>query len=83
MIDKLELGIVYNKEGKMINHRSLLKVIVNPFLRLIGYNIATIADVENDRLYGTTIMKCQRKTKISFTYDNDDEYHIVKLRRII
>lgn len=29
----LHLGFIYNSKGKLINHRPLLKVVVNPFLR--------------------------------------------------
>jgi len=37
---KLKLGIII-KNYKVINHRSLIKVLFNPFLRFIGYEIAT------------------------------------------
>jgi hypothetical protein len=30
---KLNLGIIIGTEGTAINHRSLLKIVVNPFLR--------------------------------------------------
>lgn len=32
-IYRWHLGYVYNNDGKLINHRPLLKVIINPFLR--------------------------------------------------
>jgi len=38
MKDLLKLGIIYDKDNNMIiNHRSLLKVICNPILRLFDF----------------------------------------------
>lgn len=82
MIDKFELGIIYDKNGKLKNHRSLIKVFVNPFLRLFGYNIATKADGETEKLLGPVLVPCKKRKNINFLYDNEDFYTIVK-RRII
>lgn len=40
-IKKFKLGIFMNQE-KLVNHRSLLKIIFNPFLRFFGYDIKSI-----------------------------------------
>jgi len=82
MIDKLELGIVYNKQGKIINHRSLLKVVLNPFLRMFGFNIATIIDLHKNKLCKPCLIKCEKTRSINFLYDNDGEY-IIETRRIL
>lgn len=37
----MNLGVVYNSQGEMINHRSLVKVLLNPVLRAFGFQIAT------------------------------------------
>lgn len=56
------LGVVYNSNNEMINHRSLLKVIFNPFLRMFGLCIGTIVETENnvEVLKAPTIMRCKR-----------------------
>ena len=39
---KLKLGIIW-QDGQIKNHRSLLKVVCNPILRMFGFEIATQA----------------------------------------
>ena len=77
----MKLGIVY-KDNKIINHRSLLKVLLNPFLRCVGLYIGTI--YTDDQLKGIRLNKGVRTPKIiwSFNYDVDYDY-IIKKRRII
>ena len=58
----IKLGIVY-KDNKIINHRSLLKVLLNPFLRYIGLYIGTRC--EDNTLKGIKLNKCI-KTKKSY-----------------
>ena len=81
MIKKLKLGIVYNKEDQIINHRSLIKVILNPFLRLIGFNIGT--RFMNGKLYGISLTRCSRKKSLSFKYDVTDISKIERKRILI
>lgn len=81
MIDKLELGIICNKDGKIINHRSIIKVLINPFLRIIGIQIATKYDMDKNILLWLKIMKCRIVKKISFGYDNN-EFYIRKKERM-
>ena len=78
----LELGIIY-ENNKIINHRSLVNVILNPFLRLFGFNIATICNIENNTLLNPIIISCKKIKNIKFRYDNNSEYRIEKRRRII
>ena len=63
---KLHLGIIY-KDGKVINHRSLLKIVLNPLLRLFGWQIATKFD--NEQIGGIVIMRCPRVWKNSWIFD--------------
>lgn len=83
IIDKLELGIIYDSNGKIINHRSLIKVIFNPFLRIFGINITTLYYLEENRLSIPIIQKCGTKRTINFLYKNEKDYKILKRRIII
>jgi len=83
MIDKLKLGIVYNKKGKIVNHRSLIKVFFNPFLRLIGLQIVTPFDKEKQKLYYPKIMRTERRRKLTFEYKFEKGWAIKKERILI
>ena len=74
---KLHLGIIY-KDGKVINHRSLLKIVLNPLLRLFGWQIATKFD--NEQIGGIVIMRCQRIWRNSWMFNATD--CIVERKRI-
>ena len=77
----MKLGIVY-KDNKIINHRSLLKVLLNPFLRRIGLYIGTL--YIDGQLKGIRLNRGIRTPKIiwSFNYNVDYDY-IVKKRILI
>lgn len=72
MFDSLCLGVVW-KDDKIINHRSLLKVLLNPWLRLVGLQIAT-KFIEKDNVLGRCIlMRCPRRPLVfSFKFDISD-----------
>ena len=55
IVEKLQLGVVRDAEGKIRNHRSLLKVLLNPFLRLVGLNIGTEYVPSENKLYGARL----------------------------
>ncbi len=76
MKDKLNLGIVYNEDEKIVNHRSLIKVIFNPFLRLMGFQIATIYDIETNELCKPTIIRCKRRREINFKYELEENWKL-------
>ena len=75
----LKLGMIY-KDDKMINHRSLVKVLLNPIFRCFGFCVAT--KFENNKLGGIVLIKCGRKNKLNWSY-NIDNIDIIKKRRII
>lgn len=85
----LKLGIVYNQSGKMINHRSLLKVLFNPLLRRIGFFIGTPYDT-NTKVLGLCILQrgpinkpLINNFKNSWLYELEEGAYIKKERRWI
>lgn len=78
----LNLGTI-RKNGKIINHRSLFKVVLNPVFRSLGFCIGTPYDLEKDKFCGIFIfMKCPRKKIQWKSYDMTDCV-LEKRRRII
>jgi hypothetical protein len=63
---KINLGIVW-KDGKVINHRSLLKVLFNPLLRCAGWQITSV--FENDEFLHYCFSRCRPCLKSSWRYD--------------
>ena len=63
---KLHLGIIY-KDGHVFNHRSLLKVVCNPLLRLFGWQIGSLFD--GNKYTGITLCRCSRVWRNSWKYD--------------
>lgn len=82
----LNLGIVYNENFDIINHRSLLKVLLNPFLRILGFCIATYVDEETGEIGSITIIKSRFVPPIEsfkmMKYDFKKEWFLLKKRRI-
>jgi len=77
----LKLGIIM-KDNRIINHRSLIKVLLNPFLRCFGFCIATKMD--QGRLGLPIFSKCDIQFPESYPIPYDYEYdQIIKKRRII
>lgn len=77
----MKLGIVY-KDNKIINHRSLLKVLLNPFLRCMGLYIGT--PYIDGQLKGIRVAKCERTPKIIWSFKYDVEHdHIDKKRMFV
>ena len=81
---KLNLGIIYRKSidqtYHMCNHRSLLKIIINPFLGLIGLNIAT--NQYDDKLGYCVIVKCKRQIQFKKSWKYElEENQKVEFRR--
>lgn len=59
----LKLGLIY-KDGVIINHRSLLKVLLNPILRFFAFQIGTPANQERTEVKGICLSKCKRTKTI-------------------
>ena len=55
------LGIVYDQNGDVKNHRSLLKVICNPLLRCFGLCIGTWC-ADDGHFGGLQIISCPIST---------------------
>jgi len=56
MGDFLKLGIIKNKHtDKIINHRSLLKIILNPSLRMFGITLGTNFNYQTQQIVGAEI----------------------------
>ena len=79
MENDLKLGILY-KGGKVVNHRSLLKILVNPILRYIGFQIGTMY---KDNVIGQIrLVKCARINRIKWDFKSYNDHDlIIKKRR--
>jgi hypothetical protein len=80
----LHLGMIY-KDNVMINHRSLLKIIVNPFLVPFGKILASL--FEGDQFIKYIFYRCEKqkflsRLKETFIYHCNYDY-IIKKRIII
>lgn len=79
LIKKMKLRILY-KDDKIVNHRSLLKVL-NPILRYFGYCIGT--EYENEKLGRIRLMKQERTNKIECNFNNHNEFDLIIKKRLI
>lgn len=77
----LKLGILY-KDNKIVNHRSLLKVLLNPILRRFGYCIGTYS-IDGVTLKNVSVFKCNKTTNIKYTLETNEYDKIVKRRIFI
>ncbi len=75
----MKLGIVY-KDGKVINHRSFVKVVFNPIFRYFGFCLST--KFKKDDIGGFKFIRCNRK-KIRWENYGDDYDFILKKRMIL
>lgn len=60
----LNLGIIYDKDGKIIGHRTLPKIFFNPFLRYFGWQLASEYNLHTNTLEGIKLGRCPRKKNI-------------------
>lgn len=78
----LYLGIIVDDKGEMINHRSMLKVFVNPVLRMFGVNIVTILE-EDGHMKRLDIIPCERTRWIQLRrYQLPAGARVIPTRRI-
>jgi hypothetical protein len=76
----MKLGILY-KDGKIVNHRSLIKVLLNPIFRKLGFQIGSICI--NNEIKGIKIDKCKKANEIKWDFNSYNEYDILIKKRII
>jgi hypothetical protein len=76
----MKLGIVY-KGGKIINHRSFIKVVLNPILRYFGYQIYTVFN--QNKLYNIGVGKCDRIEPIKWNFKFNTDYDKIVKKRLI
>jgi hypothetical protein len=83
MLINWNLGIILDSDGKPINHRSLLKVLVNPFLRTTGWQITT--PISDNNVIGTLVIcRCPAiLLQFSFDYCLKGKETLLKKRRVI
>jgi len=76
-MNKLKLG----KDKKIVNHRSLLKVLINPILRYFGYCIAT--KLKNEKLGGLIIISHPKMKNITWNFNNHNDFDMIIKKRIL
>lgn len=77
----MKLGVLY-KNNEIVNHRSLLKVILNPIFRYFGVCLGT--NYNNGQLGWYSFMKCQRQETIKWDMNNHNDFdHLEKKRWLI
>ena len=76
----LYLGLIYKKQidysYRLINHRSVLKILLNPILRIFGIMISSIYDKESDKITGLKIVRCPFQLNIIDNYKNSIFYNL-------
>ena len=74
----MNLGIIKDRTGKVVNHRSLIKVVFNPFLRMIGLQIGTVYDFKNDIIIGRVLCRCLRQCSPKWRYHMEPGWYVDK-----
>ena len=78
---RLHLGIIIDETGSAINHRSLLKVALNPILRRFGLYIGTKYNPATKELGTPAFGKCRCSGKIKWEkYDLPKNSTVIKKR---
>lgn len=54
----MNFGIILDKNGHIRSHRSLLKVALNPFLRVVGLQVATNYCFKTGKMLGAVLTTC-------------------------
>jgi len=75
LCEKFDIGILYN-HGLVVNHRYILKVFINPFLRLFGYNIGTLLSLVNKKqsLGKILLLVCEKQRNFDFFSHNESDF---------
>lgn len=64
---KLNLGIIKDSDGNIINHRSLVKVLFNPIFRRFGFYIGTL--VKDNKIIEIKFCKGQKTNTIYYDFE--------------
>ena len=83
----LNLGIIYDENGNAQNHRSLLKVALNPFLRAFGCQITSCWDFGANKILGYELRKCEKipllkGLKSSWLFVLSKNWRLKKIKRL-
>lgn len=84
----LKLGVVV-KNGEIRNHRSLLKIVANPFLRLVGLQFVTVVGNVPSWTWRVRLGRCPRQPNLlknlaaSWMYRLPDGAEVQKKRRVL
>lgn len=78
---KLNLGVIY-KDNKIINHRSLFKVLFNPIFRYLGFCVGTPFDENKNKINGIIkFYKIDRSKTIKYSkYELEYNMKVIKKR---
>ena len=76
----MKLGILY-KNGKIVSHRSLLKVFLNPILRRFGYFIGSVC--EENKIKGLKFLKGQKMNRIVYNFRSFKDHDKVVRKRVL
>ena len=76
----LHLGILY-KNGVIVNHRSLFKIIFNPIFRYFGFCVSSKFDKNSFK--GYKLIKCDIVRPIRWCMTHNECDKILKQRTII
>lgn len=79
-MSRLKLGVLY-KNGEIVNHRSLFKVVLNPIFRCFGFCLGT--HFENGRLGGYSLMRCPKRRLVWNSDDHNEFDKIEKVRWLV
>lgn len=74
------LGIIY-KNGKIINHRSLIKVVFNPIFRFFGYQLVSVVK-DHTEIIKIEFVRCKRTKNIKWLAYKNVNYDYIKNKRI-
>jgi len=80
LYNKLTIGILY-KDNKIVNHRSLIKVLLNPVFRYFGFQIGSVC--RNNMVVGIKLQRCPRSRRIHYDFNSYNEYDFILKKRMI
>jgi hypothetical protein len=84
LVWKTNIRTLYLSIKEMNMNLGIIKVILNPFLRLFGYQIGTIYSKSRNELLWPIVCKCEKRNlKFSFDFKLDSGETLDRIRTII